>query len=34
MKKLLMPIAIVAVLVGGFFYAAINTLTDDPNLDW
>ena len=23
-----------AVLMGGFFYAAINTLTDDPALDW
>lgn len=23
-----------AVLMGGFFYAAVNTLTDDPNLDW
>lgn len=22
------------VLVGGFFYAAVTTLTDDPALDW
>lgn len=23
-----------AVLVGGFFYAVITTLTDDPGVDW
>lgn len=23
-----------AVLVGGFFYAAVSALTDDPSADW
>lgn len=23
-----------AVLMGGFFYALINTLTEDPGVDW
>lgn len=33
-RAALAGILLAAVLVGGFFYAAINTLTDDPNLDW
>ena len=34
MKPVLAAALFVAVLVGGFIYAAVNTLTDDPNLDW
>ena len=34
MKPVLAVALFAAVLVGGFFYAAVNTLTDDPNLDW
>lgn len=34
MKPVLVVAVFAAVLMGGFFYAAVNTLTDDPNLDW
>ena len=34
MRPILALAVFAAVLLGGFFYAAVNTLTDDPNLDW
>ena len=34
MRPVLAIAVFAAVLMGGFIYAAVNTLTDDPNLDW
>lgn len=34
MRPLLAAFLLAAVLTGGFFYAALNTLTDDPGVDW
>ena len=33
-RRLAFAALFTAVLLGGFFYAAVTTLTDDPNLDW
>ena len=34
MRRLGFAALFAAVLVGGFFYAAVNTLTDEFELDW
>jgi hypothetical protein len=34
MRPVLVTVLTVAVLVGGFFYAAINTLCEDTGIDW